>query len=162
MFKNISLYSKLALLLTAMITVLALGCSSSDSSDAPSAPAQPQAPAAAAASDAAAPAAKALPPKPAAKGFAQVAATAAAEPSTSTSAVDLPPDRKYGGNLNYAMGSNNNHVFYQQYTPGAGAAWAMTIGDPIMAYGAGAEWLKEKSMATSFDVSADGKTLVFQ
>ena len=162
MFKNISLYSKLALLLTAMVTILALGCSSSSDSSSPSAPAQPQAPAAAAAAEAAAPAAKALSPKPAAKGFADVAATAAAEPSTPTSAVQLPPDRKYGGNLNYAMGSNNNHVFYQQYTPGAGAAWAMTIGDPIMAYGAGAEWLKEKSMATSFEVSEDGKTLVFQ
>ena len=89
MFKNISLYSKLALLLTAMVTILALGCSSSSDSSSPSAPAQPQAPAAAAAAEAAAPAADALPPKPAAKGFAQVAATAAAEPP------DDPPGTRF-------------------------------------------------------------------
>ncbi len=38
----------------------------------------------------------------------------------------------------------------------------MMIGDPLMAYGKGSEWLPEKSMAESFEVSPDGQTITFK
>ena len=82
-----------------------------------------------------------------------------AEPTATTAPV---VSSKNGGTLNWGEAPNNNHVFFQQYTPGAGAAWAMNIGDPLMAYGKGSEWLPEKSMAESFEVSPDGQTITFK
>ena len=82
-----------------------------------------------------------------------------AEPTATTAPV---VSSKNGGSLQWGADANNNHVFFQQYTPGAGAAWAMNIGDPLMAYGKGSEWLPEKSMAESFEVSSDGQTITFK
>ncbi len=59
------------------------------------------------------------------------------------------------------MAPNAEHLFFVAYSGGAGAAWAMTVGDPITAYGPDSEWLREKSMATSFDVAPDGKAVTF-
>lgn len=93
---------------------------------------------------------------------ATAAVTATAAPRATGTTPPAPSGAKRGGVLKYGMRPNNNHVFFQQYTPGAGAQWAMTIGDPLMAYGPDSEWLQEKSMAESFDVSADGQTLTFK
>jgi ABC-type transport system substrate-binding protein len=82
-----------------------------------------------------------------------------AEPTATTAPV---VSSKNGGSLQWGAAPNNNHVFFQQYTPGAGAGWAMKIGDPLMAYGKGSEWLPEKSMAESFEVSTDGQTITFK
>jgi ABC-type transport system substrate-binding protein len=92
---------------------------------------------------------------------ATAAVTATAIPQASPTNVPAPDPIKRGGILKYAFDVNNNHVFFQQYTPGAGASWAMTVGDPLMAYGPDSEWLKEKSLAEAFDVSSDGRTITF-
>jgi ABC-type transport system substrate-binding protein len=54
------------------------------------------------------------------------------------------------------MSPNTEHVFVLTYSSGAGAAWGMTVGDPLFAYGPDAQWLREKSMADSYTFSADG------
>jgi ABC-type transport system substrate-binding protein len=90
-------------------------------------------------------------------------ATVAAVKKTDPTATAAPVQKdRNGGSLQWGTIANNNHVFFQQYTPGAGAAWAMMVGDPLMAYGKGSEWLPEKSMAESFEVSPDGQTITFK
>ena len=98
----------------------------------------------------------------AASGAAATATVAAAKKDEPTATAAPVASSKYGGTLNWGTAPNNNHVFFQQYTPGAGAAWAMNIGDPLMAYGKGSEWLEAKSMAESFEVSPDGQTITFK
>lgn len=90
---------------------------------------------------------------------AATATVAAVKKSDPTATAAPVQNDRYGGSLQWGTAPNNNHVFFQQYTPGAGAAWAMMVGDPLMAYGKGSEWLPEKSMAESFEVSPTVKRL---
>jgi ABC-type transport system substrate-binding protein len=66
-----------------------------------------------------------------------------------------------GGILRYGMGPNVEHLFQLRYSGGACAAWCMTVGDPLTAYGPDSEWDKKKSLAESFSLSADQKTITF-
>jgi ABC-type transport system substrate-binding protein len=66
-----------------------------------------------------------------------------------------------GGVLRYGMGPNVEHIFHLTYSGGACAAWCMTVGDPITAYGPDSEWFTDKSLAESFDISDDQKTITF-
>ncbi len=68
---------------------------------------------------------------------------------------------KSGGILKYGQAPNVEHVFYLTYSGGACAAWCMTVGDPITAYGPDSEWVKSKSLAESFSMSDDQKTITF-
>lgn len=92
---------------------------------------------------------------------APVATAAPAQSPTAAVPTAEPSPGKYGGVLRYGMAPNTEHLFFVPYSGGAGAAWAMTVGDPLTAYGPDSEWFKEKSMAESFEVGADGKSVVF-
>jgi ABC-type transport system substrate-binding protein len=148
---------QLVLLLAGVLLIAAISCGGSDGDDDS---------AAAATSTTSAPTATAKPAATATPsikpGTNPISATATAAPVATKADVAEPESLKRGGVLKYGADPNNNHVFFQQYTPGAGSFWAMTVGDPLMAYGADSEWLKEKSMAVSFDVSSDGQTLTFK
>ena len=68
---------------------------------------------------------------------------------------------RYGGILMYGTGPNVEHIFHLTYSGGACAAWCMTVGDPLTAYGPDSEWFREKSLAESFSMSEDQKTITF-
>jgi len=68
---------------------------------------------------------------------------------------------RYGGIFLYGMGPNVEHLFHLTYSGGACAAWCMTVGDPLTAYGPDSEWIPEKSIAESFAMSDDSKTITF-
>ena len=70
-------------------------------------------------------------------------------------------DDRYGGILMYGSGPNVEHLFHLTYSGGACAAWCMTVGDPLTAYGPDSEWRPEKSIAESFSMSEDKKTITF-
>lgn len=79
-----------------------------------------------------------------------------------TAAPDMDMDMgKYGGIFQYGQGPNVEHIFHLTYSGGACAAWCMTIGDPLTAYGPDSEWVKDKSLAESFSMSDDQKTITF-
>ncbi len=67
-----------------------------------------------------------------------------------------------GGILKYGAGPNVEHLFHLTYSGGACAAWCMTVGDPLTAYGPDSEWVREKSLAESFVMSDDQKTITFE
>ena len=86
-------------------------------------------------------------------------AVASAMPAAPASgAMDMD---RYGGILMYGAGPNVEHLFHLTYSGGACAAWCMTIGDPLTAYGPDSEWRPEKSIAESFAMSEDKKTITF-
>lgn len=68
---------------------------------------------------------------------------------------------RYGGILMYGLAPNVEHLFHLTYSGGACAAWCMTVGDPLTAYGPDSEWRPEKSIAESFAMSEDKKTITF-
>ncbi len=68
---------------------------------------------------------------------------------------------RYGGIIKYGMGPNVEHLFHLTYSGGACAAWCMTVGDPLTAYGPDSEWVPDKSLAESFSMSDDQKTITF-
>ena len=70
-------------------------------------------------------------------------------------------DDRYGGILMYGSGPNVEHLFHLTYSGGACAAWCMTVGDPLTAYGPDSEWRPEKSIAESFAMSEDKQTITF-
>ena len=70
-------------------------------------------------------------------------------------------DDRYGGILMYGLAPNVEHLFHLTYSGGACAAWCMTVGDPLTAYGPDSEWRPEKSIAESFSMSEDKKTITF-
>ena len=70
-------------------------------------------------------------------------------------------DDRYGGILMYGQGPNVEHLFHLTYSGGACAAWCMTVGDPLTAYGPDSEWRPEKSIAESFSMSEDKQTITF-
>ena len=70
-------------------------------------------------------------------------------------------DDRYGGILMYGSGPNVEHLFHLTYSGGACAAWCMTVGDPLTAYGPDSEWRPEKSIAESFSMSEDKQTITF-
>ena len=73
---------------------------------------------------------------------------------------DMSMDR-YGGVLLYGAGPNVEHLFHLTYSGGACAAWCMTVGDPLTAYGPDSEWVPDKSIAESFSMSEDKTTITF-
>ena len=75
--------------------------------------------------------------------------------------MDAGMDRS-GGVLLYGTGPNVEHLFHLTYSGGACAAWCMTVGDPLTAYGPDSEWFQEKSLAESFTMSEDQKTITFK
>ncbi len=85
-------------------------------------------------------------------------AVAMAMPAMDESGMDMD---RYGGILMYGSGPNVEHLFHLTYSGGACAAWCMTIGDPLTAYGPDSEWRPEKSIAESFAMSEDKKTITF-
>lgn len=109
------------------------------------------------------PTATAVPPTATTAPVATATPVAAGPTATPTSApIPTPSEKiKTGGMLKYAMNPNVEHVFYMTYSGGAAAAWAMTVGDPIMAYGPDAEWRPEKSMTESYEVADDGLSVKF-
>lgn len=162
MLKLVDLLHTRYLALTALGAVLLIALACGDSAaDSPTATTAPLAPATTAPTSTSAPQATLAPGTNPIAATATAAATPTAAAAATATPTAPPATNKKGGVLKYGMAPNNNHVFFQQYTPGAGAAWAMTVGDPLMAYGPDSEWVKAKSMAESFDVSADGQTLTF-
>ena len=157
--------------LVALLGVAALGCSSSEAPQAPAA-AQPAAPAAPAAQAVGgSPSQPVSPAQPAPAMPAAPAATAMPAPAiTQPTAVPAPAaapampasEAKYGGIFEYGQGPNVEHVFHLTYSGGACAGWCMTVGDPITAYGPDSEWVREKSLAESFSLSDDQKTVTFK
>ena len=157
--------------LAALLGVAALGCASSEEPQSPDA-AQPAAPAAPAVQAAAGgPSQPASPAQPAPAMPAAPAATAMPAPAiTQPTAVPAPAaapampasQAKYGGIFEYGQGPNVEHVFHLTYSGGACAGWCMTVGDPITAYGPDSEWVREKSLAESFSLSDDQKTVTFK
>ena len=98
---------------------------------------------------------------------ADIQAAVEAAVSKAVPATTAPPmptggdmDRR-GGKLLYGMGPNVEHLFHLTYSGGACAAWCMTVGDPLTAYGPDSEWVPEKSIAESFAMSDDSKTITF-
>lgn len=87
------------------------------------------------------------------------AAVSKAVPAT-TAPMGGDMDR-HGGKLLYGMGPNVEHLFHLTYSGGACAAWCMTVGDPLTAYGPDSEWVPEKSIAESFSMSDDSRTITF-
>ena len=85
-------------------------------------------------------------------------AVASAMPAPDASGMDMD---RYGGILMYGAGPNVEHLFHLTYSGGACAAWCMTVGDPLTAYGPDSEWRPEKSIAESFTMSEDKKTITF-
>ena len=67
-----------------------------------------------------------------------------------------------GGIFMYGLGPNVEHLFHLTYSGGACAAWCMTVGDPLTAYGPDSEWIPEKSIAESFSMSEDKQTITFK
>ena len=88
--------SRLALLLVGLLLIAAISCGGSDDDDDGDTPA-----------------------------VAPTTASGAATAAPTTAAVEAPDAIKRGGVLKYGMDPNNNHVFFQQYTPGAGSACAV-------------------------------------
>ena len=88
------------------------------------------------------------------------AAVAKAVPAAPAPMMGGDMDR-YGGTLLYGMGPNVEHLFHLTYSGGACAAWCMTVGDPLTAYGPDSEHVPEKSIAESFTMSDDSKTITF-
>ena len=88
------------------------------------------------------------------------AAVAKAVPAAPAPMMGGDMDR-YGGTLLYGMGPNVEHLFHLTYSGGACAAWCMTVGDPLTAYGPDSEHVPEKSIAESFSMSEDGKMITF-
>ena len=78
-----------------------------------------------------------------------------------TGDMGMDSDR-YGGTLMYGMGPNVEHLFHLTYSGGACAAWCMTVGDPLTAYGPDSEWVPEKSISESFSMSEDKQTITFK
>ena len=87
-------------------------------------------------------------------------AVSMAMPAMDESDMSMDMDR-YGGVLLYGAGPNVEHLFHLTYSGGACAAWCMTVGDPLTAYGPDSEWVPEKSIAESFTMSEDKKTITF-
>ena len=85
-------------------------------------------------------------------------AVSMAMPAMDESSMDMD---RYGGILMYGAGPNVEHLFHLTYSGGACAAWCMTVGDPLTAYGPDSEWRPEKSIAESFSMSDDKKTITF-
>ena len=79
-------------------------------------------------------------------------------PAMDDSGMDMD---RYGGVLMYGAGPNVEHLFHLTYSGGACAAWCMTVGDPLTAYGPDSEWVPEKSIAESFTMSEDKTTITF-
>ena len=91
------------------------------------------------------------------------AAVAMAMPAPAMSSGDgMMAMGKKGGILRYGMGPNVEHVFHLTYSGGACAAWCMTVGDPLTAYGPDSEWDRPKSLAESFTMSEDRMTVTFK
>ena len=90
------------------------------------------------------------------------AAVSKAVPATTAPPMPTGGDMdRHGGKLLYGMGPNVEHLFHLTYSGGACAAWCMTVGDPLTAYGPDSEWVPEKSIAESFAMSDDSKTITF-
>ncbi len=136
-------------IIAAFLGLVAFGCSSDEPAPAP-APTSAPAPAPAATTAPAAPA----PAPTSAPAPAPAATTAPAAPA------EMAMD-KHGGVLKYGQEPNVEHVFHLTYSGGACAAWCMTVGDPLTAYGPDSEWVKAKSLAESFSMSDDQKTITF-
>ena len=88
-------------------------------------------------------------------------AVAMAIPTPAMMESDMGMDDRYGGILMYGSGPNVEHLFHLTYSGGACAAWCMTVGDPLTAYGPDSEWRPEKSIAESFSMSEDKQTITF-
>ena len=88
-------------------------------------------------------------------------AVAMAIPTPAMVESDMGMDDRYGGILMYGSGPNVEHLFHLTYSGGACAAWCMTVGDPLTAYGPDSEWRPEKSIAESFSMSEDKQTITF-
>lgn len=87
---------------------------------------------------------------------------AVATSTPSAGVTESPRGGQSGGTLRYGMPPNVEHLFYVAYSGGAGAAWATTVGDPLMAYGPDATWRPEKSLAESWEVSDDNLAVTFE
>ena len=131
-------------IIAAILGLAAFGCSADDPEPSPAPTSAPAAPAPAA------------PPAPA-----PTAAPAAPAPTTAPAAPAEMASDKHGGILKYGQGPNVEHIFHLTYSGGACAAWCMTVGDPLTAYGPDSEWVKAKSLAESFSMSDDQKTITF-
>ncbi len=88
-------------------------------------------------------------------------AVAMAIPTPAMVESDMMGMDRYGGTLMYGQAPNVEHLFHLTYSGGACAAWCMTVGDPLTAYGPDSEWRPEKSIAESFSMSEDKKTITF-
>ena len=88
-------------------------------------------------------------------------AVAMAIPTPAMVESDMMGMDRYGGILMYGQGPNVEHLFHLTYSGGACAAWCMTVGDPLTAYGPDSEWRPEKSIAESFSMSEDKQTITF-
>ena len=133
--------------IAALLALFALGCSADEPEPAPAPTSAPAAPAPA-------------PTTPPAPAPAAPAPTAMAAPAPTAAPADMSMG-KYGGILKYGQGPNVEHIFHLTYSGGACAAWCMTVGDPLTAYGPDSEWVPDKSLAESFLMSDDQKTITF-
>ncbi len=88
-------------------------------------------------------------------------AVAMAIPTPAMVDSDMMGMDRYGGILMYGLAPNVEHLFHLTYSGGACAAWCMTVGDPLTAYGPDSEWRPEKSIAESFSMSEDKQTITF-
>ena len=137
--------------ISALLALFAFGCSA-DEPEPATAPTTAPAPAPAAPAPTTPPAPAPAQPAP--------APTAAPAPAPTSAPADMAVG-KYGGILQYGQGPNVEHIFHLTYSGGACAAWCMTIGDPLTAYGPDSEWVPSKSLAESFSMSDDQKTITF-